>query len=361
MKKLSLILALILALSLAACGGAASSAPASQAADSTGDVQPAEATGSTSGVDIGYCVPDTTNPFVGWLTTEVQALADEDGLTVQIADAGNSVTTQLEQVENFIAMKVKALALMPVDPMSMPDVIEKAQAQGIKVLVAGTDTGVYDVMMNVDQYACGEEVAQMGIDWLLENFSTDGTPEGLAEKPKVVVIKYTATPDGNNRSNGIIDGITNWGHADVVIAQTEAITAAEATSVMENMWQQNSDAVLVMTYNADSAVGVNEYLMGLQGLDRDKIAVFSADTSDPVQEVINMSATNDSVFRGTMGIIGPVIDGEQVDLPLATYNALKGLTEGELVYGDMISDAVARVYPETEDPNAAEESEAEAE
>lgn len=334
MKKLTAgLIGLLMTFGLMACSG--------------GGTPGAETGNAGGGVDIGYSVPDTTNPFVGWLTGEVKTLAEADGLTVQIADAGNNSAKQIEQLENFIAMKVKAIALMPVDPTAVPDVIKKAQAAGIKVLVAGTDTGVYDVMMNTDQHAMGVEIATMGKEWLLDTFSSDGTEAGLTTKPKVLVLKYTATIDGTNRSQGILDTITEWGHADVVVAQAEAITAADARSVLENMWQQNSDASLVMTYNADSAVGANEYLMGQVGIDKAEMAIFSGDSSDPVKELIAKSATNESLFRGTMGIVGPKIDGELVDLPVATFNALKGLTQGELVYGSRITDAVARVTPET--------------
>lgn len=333
-KAMTLLLGLLLLAAPTACSNE----------DPGGDAQTSTASGT---VDVGYAVTDTTNPFIGWLTEEVRAQAEADGITVQIADAAGNGTTQLEQIENFIAMNVKVIALMPVDPMGVTDAITRAQEAGIKVLVAGTDTGVYDVMMNIDQYASGSEVAQMGIEWLIETFSTDGTAEGLEGTPKVIVLKYTGTNDGTNRSNGIIDTISDWGYADVVVAQTEAITSADATSIMENMWQQNQDASLVMTYNADAALGVNEYLMGQAGIDRSEIAVFSADTSEPVEEIILASATDDSVFRGTMGTVGPEIGGEIVDLPLATYNAIKGLTEGELVYGAQITDAVARVTPET--------------
>ena len=71
-------------------------------------------------VDIGYSVPDTTNPFIGWLTSTVQEMAKAEGLTVQVADAGGNATTQMTQVENFIAMNVKVIAVMPADPLNMP-------------------------------------------------------------------------------------------------------------------------------------------------------------------------------------------------------------------------------------------------
>lgn len=339
-KTVSLLVCLCMIVFSVGCSGSVPPPITDQSTQTT------ESNKTDGGIDIAYSVPDTTNPFVGWLTGEVKKQAEADGLTVQVADAGSNSAKQIEQIENFIAMKVKVLALMPVDPNAMPDIIKKAQEQGIKVMVAGTDTGVYDVMMNTDQYNMGEQVAEMGIEWLLKTFSKDGTPEGFEKKPKVVIVKYTQTNDGKNRSDGIMDTMNKWGFADVVVAQAEAITAAEATTVMENMWQQNNDTALVMTYNADSAMGINEYLMGLQGVDKSKLAVFSGDSSDPIIETINASPKNESVFRGTLGIVGPTIDGEKVDLPIATYNALKGLCDGELVYGDKITDAVTKIYPE---------------
>ena len=70
-----------------------------------------------SGVEVGYAVPDTTNPFISWLSTSVKELAAADGIEVQIADAAGNASTQISQVENFIAMKVKVLILTPAGEM----------------------------------------------------------------------------------------------------------------------------------------------------------------------------------------------------------------------------------------------------
>ena len=298
------------------------------------------------GIDIGYSISDTTNPFLGWLTTAVKEHAEADGLKVQIADAGNSSVKQVEQIENFIAMNVKVIALMPIDPNNVQPVIERAQKKGIKVLVAGTDTGVYDVMMNMDQYNCGEQISEMAIDWMIKTFSKDGTADGITNKPKVIVLKCTETIDMVNRSNGILDKINLWGYADVVTATAEARTAAGATAVMENMWQQNSDAAAVLCYNADGALGVNEYIMGQPGVEKSQFGVFAGDWSDPIQEILDLSQDNKSVFRGTMQIAGPRLDGKAVDLDIATYTLLKDLSEGKLTYGSVINDAIKQVVVE---------------
>lgn len=333
MKKTSLIVLVLFVLS----GGLAFAA--------------GNAEGAGSPVDVGYSIPDTTNPFTGWLTTEVKKQFEADGITVQIADAGNNPVKQIEQIENFIAMNVKVLAIMPIDPNNVQAVIQQAQKKGIKVLVAGTDTIYYDVMMNMDQYNCGEQISEMGIEWMIDTFSADGTAEGLPkgdDKLKVIVMKCTETVDMKNRSNGILDKINDWGYAEVITATAEARTTAAATAVMENMWQQNSDAVAVLCYNADGALGVNEYIMGQPTVDKAEFGVFAGDWSPPIQEMLDKSLTNESVFRGTMQIVGPKINGEQVPLEIATYRLLKDLYEGKQSYGNVITDSIQKAYGSAE-------------
>ena len=302
-------------------------------------------------VDVGFSVPDTTNPFLGWLTTTVRDMAAEKGVTVEIADAAGSPVKQMEQIENFIAMGVKVIDIMPVDPNNVQDIIARAQAQGIKVLVQGTDTGVYDTMMNIDQYNCGEQIAEMAIDWMVKTFSSDGTEAGLptgADAPKVVMIPATDTVDAAKRSQGAIDKMTAWGRAQLVVSPTEARSTAQGTSVMETLWLQNPDTDAVMTYNADTAMGVNEYMMGQGGLERSRFGVFSGDWSPPIQETIDMSARDESLFRGTIQIVGPNLNGEQVDLPDATLRVMMALMEGQTPYGTWIKDTITKAGPKTE-------------
>jgi len=300
-------------------------------------------------VDIGYSVPDTTNPFLGWLTGSVKKIAEAEGYTVQIADAGLNAAKQMEQLENFIAMKVKVINLMPIDPNNVQDIIVRAQKQGIKVLVAGTDPGVYDVMMNMDQYNCGEQIAEMGMDWIIKTYTKDGKESSLptgAKKLKVLVLKSTETTDMKNRSNGIITKLSAWGKVNVVVATAEAKSTAQATAIMENMWQQNSDAVAVFCYNADAALGVNEYIMSQAKVDKAKFGVYAGDWSPPIQEVLDNSASNKSVFRGTMQIVGPKIEGKQMDLDKATFLLLKDLaTKSKPSYGKWIKDSIQKAGP----------------
>lgn len=291
-------------------------------------------------VDIGYCLTDTTNPFIGWLASEVPALVSQEGLNIKVADAGGNATTQMEQIENFIAMNVKVIAVMPIDPEGVIEVVKKAHDAGIKTMIAGADSGadqgIYDCVMNTDQTVWGNTCADMALDWV--------EAQGLVN-PKVIVIKFTQTPEAAKRSQGIEDRLAQSGKVQVVVAPSETQSAAEAKTIIENMWQQNSDAAVICTYNADAAVGINEFLMGLSGVDASKLAIFSCDTSAEVQEMINASAKNESVFRGTTSIAGPSFGGASYPLPQGTARLMKALADGSYNYGMRITDAIAKVYP----------------
>lgn len=305
---------------------------------------------AAAGVDIGYAVPDTTNPFLGWLTGEVKKLATADGRVLEVADAGASPVRQMEQIENFIAMRVKVIDIMPVDPNNVQEIIQRAQAQGIKVFVQGTDTRVYDVMQNIDQYNCGEQIGEMAIDWLTRTFSKDGTEAGLpkgADAPKVILIPATDTVDAKSRCQGFIDKMTKWGRARLVMSPTEARSTAAGTTVMETLWLQNPDVRAVLTYNADTAMGINEFMMGQTGLDRARFGVFSGDWSPPVQQTIDASVSGGAVFRGTIQIVGPVLNGEQVPLEVATYRIMKDLLAGKTSYGTWVKDTIRKAGPKS--------------
>ena len=99
-----------------------------------------------------------------------------------------------------------------------------------------------------------------------------------------------------------------------------------------------------MAYNADAAGGANEFIMGQPGVELDKFGIFACDRSDEIVAMINQSKDNSSVFRGTVGIGGPVVDGEEVGLPEGTYTLLCRLARGEDTgYG---GDNTAEILPE---------------
>ncbi|MEN9891957.1 MAG: hypothetical protein RLY78_2252 [Pseudomonadota bacterium] len=64
----------------------------------------------------------------------IDAAKADAAVDVKFADANNDVTRQLDQIDNFIAQKVKAIVVVPVDYEGITPGIERANKAGIPVV-----------------------------------------------------------------------------------------------------------------------------------------------------------------------------------------------------------------------------------
>ncbi len=312
MKKISLLLVLILLFS----GFAAIS------------------TSAKEGKLIGYCVPDTTEPFLADLTNRVKKYFADDGVEVQIADAAGSASTQVSQIENFASMGADLIIVMAVDPTSVSDVIQRAQEAGSKVLVAGSDTGAYDSIMYIDQFEDGKMIAEMAVDWINETYP-DAEPGSI----KVGILESRDTPEASNRSDGMHE-ITNMSPAVEIVKVIGGIKKnADAQAATENMLLTNTDIRVILGYNSGCGLGANAVVMrpGSPIDDKSKFGVFCSDLDPQSLQAVKDSATNDSVLRGVVKIGG-------ADLAYDTYKLATKMINGE-PYDKKNPDKLTKITP----------------
>ena len=274
----------------------------------------------TSGKKIvGYCVPDTTEPFLANLTNTVKKKFAVDGVDVQIADAHGDATTQLNQIQNFIAMKANLIIIMAVDPTSCSDAIKQAQVKGVKVLVAGGNTGVYDAIMHTDQLADGKMIAKMTADWISATF-----PGAAKESVDVAIFEERSTPEATLRSDGMKEIATLSPAAKIVKTVGSIKNIDTAQTAAENLFQTNPNVKAILCYNNGGSLGVSAYVSkpGSAVKDKTKFGTFGSDYSpESIQAVVD-SATNASVFRG-------VVKFGSNDLPGDTYNLAKKIINAQ--------------------------------
>ena len=156
MKKIFILfVALVLVVSLGACAAPAETAasePAAAAEES--DVEAVEAPADVSEAMIGFAMP--THSDESWLKhkTYMQQYLEEMGYkNFDEQWAEDVVADQVSQIENMITKGVDVLVVAAVDGSSLTDVLDKAAAQGIKVVA-------YDRLImntpNVDAYVTGD-------------------------------------------------------------------------------------------------------------------------------------------------------------------------------------------------------------
>ncbi|MDC7287559.1 sugar ABC transporter substrate-binding protein [Blautia schinkii] len=288
-----------------------------------------------SGKTVGYLMPDTSESFLSWLSNGVKEKFTEDGVTVDIADAAGDSAKQISQIENFAAAKTDLIIVMAVDPTSVGDALKRAQEAGTMVMVAGSDTGVYDASMMTDQYDDGCQMAEMAAAWIDEVYP-DAEPGSI----EVALLESRDTPEASSRCDGM-NTITELSDKVNIVQTVGGIKDnANAQAAMENIMQVNPDIKVVLCYNSGAGMGVNEFAMraGSPVKDPSKFAAFSSDTDDASLELVAKSATDEAVLRG-------IIKFGSNDLIGDTYALAKKMLSGE-DYEVMNPDPLTKITPE---------------
>jgi ribose transport system substrate-binding protein len=308
-------LAASLAVLLAAC--AAPPAPPAAPEATTAPVAPAEATSAPAAVaptdpkDMKILVsmkgPGGGNPF--WAAVEKGAVdkAAELGvqLTVLAPPAESDVQAQIAQVEDQVAKGVHAIAIAPTDPAAFRPVLERAQAQGVKVLfidTMGDLPGATFIGTN------NEAGAKLGVDYLCQN---------LTAGAKVAILQGIVTQStGKARADGAKAGLTDCG-MDIVAELTAEWDTAKAVAVTEDILARNPDIQGLFASNDNMALGAVQALKNA-GLNDEVIVVGFDANPDAAAAILagDMEATvaQNPANMGALGIENAIklINGETI-------------------------------------------------
>ena len=133
MRRGALLLVLSVSALLSSCDRGSRPEPASGPAPGpstpTSDARPAGRAGGT----IGFSALTLTNPFFKIIGDTLTREAEQHGFKVLVDDANRDVNTQSKHVDNYIARKVTAIVLNPVDRMAIGPAVKKANEAGIPV------------------------------------------------------------------------------------------------------------------------------------------------------------------------------------------------------------------------------------
>jgi len=241
-------LSAIAAMALSACAVPAQT----PAAQPPAPAQPTPAAGQAKDVKILVSMkgPGGGNPF--WAAVERGALEKGKELGVEVIvlapPAESDVQAQIAQVEDQIAKGVSAIAIAPTDPAALRPVLEKAQAQGVKVLFIDTKGDLPGATFIGTNNELG---AKLGADYLCQNL-----PKGS----KVAILQGIITQStGKARAEGARAGLTACG-MNIVAELSAEWDRAKATSVMEDILTRHPDIQGLFASNDNMALGAVEAL-----------------------------------------------------------------------------------------------------
>lgn len=260
MKKI-VCLVLVVVMAVAAFAGCTSTGQ-SEASQSAAPADKSEAPAETSAAADGGEAKDNSELVIGWspywlsefmtlMNAGVEARAKELGVKLVFADANNDPNKQIGQVENFIAQKVDAMIVAPVDVEAIKPAVDAAKDAGIPFVAAN----MYVESDNVTAYA-GPNDIQAGE--LAMQYAVDQ----LGGKGNVIILEgadgYSASADRREGIHNILDK-----NADIKVLEekTAEWSREQATSMMENYIQNYGDQIgAVVCHNDEMAMGAIQAL-----------------------------------------------------------------------------------------------------
>lgn len=302
-KITSIFLALILIVAITACGtqspttspAASSAAPETSAAPSS--AAPESSSPVAESYYIGFSILTTQGDFMSLLSTQLEERITALGHKFEVASADLNPAKQIEQIENFISLGVDEILVMAVDPSSLSDVLKKANDAGIKVVAFSQETTVYDVFIGTDEFAAGKAEAEMASKWIDATF-----PDAAPGSIEVAIFENRDKPTAAIRSDGLKEIAAL--NSKVTIAATVGVdtTNEGGQTAAENLFLTNPNVKVILSYNADTAMGVDAYAMSLNSAIKDKatFATFGIDFNGPAIDALKKSVTNESIWRGTI-------------------------------------------------------------
>jgi ribose transport system substrate-binding protein len=222
---------------------------------------------------IGLSVSTLNNPFFVDLRDGAQRMATELGLELLVTDAQDSVSTQINDIEDLVQRGVAVLIVNPTDSAAVVPAVMAANAAGIPVIAVdrGVDGGTLAYFIASDNVAGGSSAAE----FICEQLGGMG--------PVVELEGIAGTSAARERGQGFNTFMReNCPGVTIVARQTANFNRGEGLSVMENILTAQADIAAVFAHNDEMALGA---LQAIEASGRDILVVGFDATDDAVAAV----------------------------------------------------------------------------
>jgi|SRR5690625_3579990 len=276
-KLLGLFVALLSVFVIAACGQSDSSESGvdSEGSEGSEGSEASETTESSDSYSVALIPKGIGNEFWEVMHNGAKEAAEQieadEGIKINVeykATASESdINGQISLVEDFITKGVDAINIVPQDSKALYPVLEKAQEQGIKVVMidSQTDPEIYPYIAT-DNIEGGRLAAQEA------NEVTGG--EG-----KVALLPFLAGASASiERIQGFEEELENYPGLEVVASEYTESDVNIAMNVTENILTAHPDLAVIYATSPQSAIGAQQ-AVNSSGL-TEQVKIIGFDTSD---------------------------------------------------------------------------------
>ncbi|PLR80020.1 rhizopine-binding protein [Bacillus canaveralius] len=279
MKKgyfVSLILMLMLSVFLAGCGQEAASKDGSS---------------KDGKIVIGAALPDFDDKWLSYLQDGMKEYASsQKDVEVIYVDAMNDANKQLSQVENFISQDVDAIMMIPVDTVSAPNIVDRANSEDIPIVIVNRQYEEVDAAtayVGSDSLKAGtmqmEEVAKL-----------------LGGKGNVAIMDGVMGHDAQiKRTQGNKDVVEKNKDMKIVLNGTAEFDRAKGMTLAENWLQSGKEINAIVSNNDEMAIGA---IMALEDAGKlEDVVVAGIDATPDALDFVKSGKLKVTVFQDARG------------------------------------------------------------
>ncbi|GAC1619730.1 MAG: ABC transporter substrate-binding protein [Ktedonobacteraceae bacterium] len=200
---------------------------------------------------VGFSQNASNNPWRLAETASIKAEASKRNDQLVFADAANSGSKQVSDVESMVAQKVDVILLAPITETALIPAIKQARAACIPVILLDRDVDHALAKPNADYVTfIGSDFVLQGkrvADWLIKQ--TNGNA-------KIIELEGTtgASP-AINRKKGFDDEIKSQANMKILASQDGDFTRDTGRKVMQTLLQSHPDVTAVYAHNDEMAIG----------------------------------------------------------------------------------------------------------
>ncbi|MEV8339410.1 sugar ABC transporter substrate-binding protein [Leucobacter sp. NPDC077196] len=119
-----------------------------------------DASGGDEQYDIGVVVLDLQDPDLAHMVEAMEASAEEEGVTLHVADSKKDVASELNQVEDLLTRQVDAVIMQPLDGEASQNAANRVIEAGVPLFILSTEFAdgadvAYESYIGVDDTLAG--------------------------------------------------------------------------------------------------------------------------------------------------------------------------------------------------------------
>lgn len=269
---------------------------------------------------VGFTIPSIGNDFMLALSEQLRVSIEEAGARIQMDAADGDVTTQIEQIENYITMGADLIVVFPISGEAVANVCRQAMEQGIPVVAFAVEVPceVTSTVVNINDRMMGRACADMVSAWLDQTF-----PEAEEGELHVLVLGSSMTPQIVERTEGMKE-IDKNPKVTMKYFETENQDSVDACrKAVENAFMEYPGYDAVMCVTGTSAIAAEAFVSSPQSgvTDFERFGIFCIDETEEIDRKI---ADLDCTLRGTismgsiensaqelMRVLAPILKGEE--------------------------------------------------